>query len=134
MRNLFAFLTLLGVSMHLVGCGGAQERSSDELDYSDDGDFEEQEQITLRNAEFTTEFDRDEMRATAPIATEFLSDTREIIFFGTLERLPRGAKIEVQWKDTSSERSIFASRDKGSSRLLGFYLRTDKSRTTAHII
>jgi hypothetical protein len=92
-----------------MGCGGAQEGGGD---YSGEG--ESANQVVLKDAGFTTSFDNDEMQPMADTATEFSRSTGTIVFFGTLEGLPRGAQIEVQWKDTSSERPFFESRDEGS--------------------
>ncbi len=115
-KRIVSSLVFATAAAWLAGCGGAQKGGAGgELVYDDEeGGEGGGSGLTLSEAEITSAFDEEGMRALAPASSEYLPDTKEVWFVGTLEGLPPGAEIEVRWSKTTSDQDLYISRDSGS--------------------
>lgn len=113
-KRVISSLVWLTAAAWMTGCGGAQEGGGGGGLVVDREAGGGGSGISLPEAEITSSFDEEGMRALTPAASEYLPDTKEVWFVGTLEGLPPGAEIEVRWSKTTSERDLYISRDSGS--------------------
>ncbi len=114
MSNRLELLVLVAWFVVSNGCGGAGPSDGAAQPVSPADRPKSESLLTLSRADLTTAVDESSMTATAPTSTEFLPDTKEIYFIGTIEGLPAETKIEVHWYLESKREPLHVSQDVGS--------------------
>ncbi len=97
-----------------AGCGGHEPIDSSTSKISDPYASVGGSPAELVSYEFCSALDESSLTPNSPASNEFIPETENIYFLGTIEKLPAQAQIEVRWFKTTSATPIHASRTGGS--------------------